>query len=233
MRKPSVAIVDYGMGNLFSVKNACEQVGMEACVTSDAREIRQADAVILPGVGAFGKAMETLRQLGLVDLLKEVADSGQGKPFVGICLGMQLLMTKSFEFGEHEGLGLVEGVVQSLQVSVQGGLKLKVPQIGWNAISLPTRGHWEDSPLDGLTGGEQMYFVHSFYVTPMGKDTGVDLSKTSYGPLQFCSSLRKGNIVAFQFHPERSGPDGLRIYRNLAQWIQSDTMFNEQRVLNA
>lgn len=224
MRKPRVAIVDYEMGNLFSVKNACEQVGMEAGITSDAHQIRQADAVILPGVGAFGKAMETLRRLGLVEILKEAADSGMGKPFIGICLGMQLLMEKSFEFGEHQGLGLVEGVVKSLQVSVQGSRKLKVPQIGWNTIHPPTDGEWGDSPLEtplaGLRGGEYMYFVHSFCVTPMGRDTGVDLSKTSYGPHRFCSSLRKGNIVAFQFHPERSGPAGLQIYRNLAQWIQ-------------
>ena len=223
MRNPRVAIVDYELGNLFSVKNACEQVGMDASITSDAWEIRQADAVILPGVGAFGNAMETLRRLGLVGVLKETADSGNGKPFVGICLGMQLLMTESFEFGRHEGLGLIEGRVVKLQADQEGGRRLKVPQIGWNQIYPETDGDWENSPLAGLRGGEHMYFVHSFYVEPKNSTT---LSQTLYGPIRFCSSLRKGNIVAFQFHPERSGPSGLQIYRNLVRWIQSHQRFN-------
>lgn len=228
-RSPRVAIVDYEMGNLFSVKNACEQVGMEAVITSDAVEIRRADGVILPGVGAFGTAMKTLQRLGLVEVLQEVADSGHGKPFVGICLGMQLLMSESFEFGRHPGLGLIEGQVVKLPVSQALGRQLKVPQIGWNQIH-PHRGEdgnaprYSGSPLAGLTGGEYLYFVHSFYVQPM--DQAVILSETSYGSVRFCSSFKKGNVVAFQFHPERSGPVGLQIYRNLVQWIQSQQRSN-------
>lgn len=220
MRSPKVAIVDYELGNLFSVKNACEQVGLAAAVTSDARQIRQADAVILPGVGAFGKAMEALQRMGLVEVLAEVANGGTGKPFIGICLGMQLLMTESFEFGRHEGLDLIKGEVVQLQVSQSGGRFSKVPQIGWNKIHPASNREWENSPLAGLNSGEYMYFVHSFYVRPV--DSFVTLSTTPYGPVSFCSGLRKGNIVGFQFHPERSGPAGLQIYRNLAQWIQSD-----------
>ena len=216
------------MGNLFSVKNACEQVGMEAGITSNAREIRQAGAVILHGVGAFGEAMKTLRRLGLVDLLQEVAASGKGKPFIGICLGMQLLMTESFEFGRHPGLGLIKGqVVRFEPPPKREALKpsLKVPQIGWNQIHPVSPRGWGDSPetspLAGLSPGEYMYFVHSFHalVRLTGEDSFSILSATQYGPVSFCSSFRRGNIVAFQFHPERSGPIGLQIYKNLAQWI--------------
>ena len=223
MRNPKVAIVDYEMGNLFSVKNACEQAGMEAAITSNAQEIRSADGVILPGVGAFGTAMETLRRLGLVEVLQGVAGSGQGKPFIGICLGMQLLMTESLEFGRHAGLNLIEGQVVKLETSRMGERKLKVPQIGWNQVYPHGNGDWKtqtrfDSPFAGLTDGEYMYFVHSFYVKPLNQ--AVVLSQTAYGPTHFCSSLKKGNIVAFQFHPERSGPAGLKIYQNIREWIK-------------
>lgn len=212
-----VAIVDYGMGNLFSVMRACEQVGMQAAATTSRAEILSADAVIVPGVGAFGDAMDTLMRLDLVGALREVAASG--KPLIGICLGMQLLMERSHEFGLHDGLKIIEGEVVRLPESHQGGRRMKVPQVGWNRISKPSRASWEASWLRGVAEGEFMYFVHSFYVSPA--DQGIVLSTTRYGSVEFCSSLQRGNVFACQFHPERSGPQGLRLYRNIADHLRS------------
>lgn len=224
--RPQVAIVDYGMGNLFSVKHACEHAGMEARITSCRQTLLAADAVILPGVGAFGDAMEVLAKLDLISVLQDVAASG--KPLVGICLGMQLLMSESHEFGRHRGLGIIEGEVTRLVESLDGGRPLKVPHIGWNRIYAPTRPseeggdpRWNDSLLEGSSEGEFMYFVHSFYPQPV--DARVILSTTRYGPMEFCSSLRRHNVFACQFHPERSGPQGLRIYHRLALRLRSST----------
>ena len=219
MSRRRVAIVDYGMGNLFSVQQACQQVGMQATITPDAREVREADAVILPGVGAFGEAMATLRQLGLAEALQEVA--GAGKPVLGICLGMQLLMTDSDEFGRHKGLDLIKGDVVRFEAPSTGSRILKVPQIGWNRVFQTGRDAWEQSYLHGLKDGECMYFVHSYYVKPV--DPQVVLATSRYGHIEFCSALRQDNVTACQFHPERSGPPGLRIYRNLAMQIQQPT----------
>lgn len=209
-----VAIVDYGLGNLFSVKHACEHVGLTAVVTADVPEIMSADAVILPGVGAFGDAMQALKQLDLVHPLRDIARSR--KPLVGICLGMQLLMTESDEFGRHQGLGIIDGAVRRLE---PGGT-LKVPQVGWNRIFKPEgdRIDWSDTPLAGVPEGLFVYFVHSFYIIP--EDAGVVLSVSSYGDITFCSSLKRANIFACQFHPERSGTGGLSIYRNIAAQIR-------------
>ena len=215
MSEAQVAIVDYGMGNLFSVQQACQSVGLLPAITSSAREILDADAVILPGVGAFGDAMATLSQLGLVEVLRQVA--GSGKPLLGVCLGMQLLMTESHEFGRHQGLGLIEGEVVRFETPRDGSTILKVPQVGWNRIFRPAHGSWEQSCLEELRDGTFMYFVHSFYPKPV--DPGVVLAVSRYGHIEFCSSLRHGNIMACQFHPERSGPQGLRIYRNVAMQI--------------
>jgi glutamine amidotransferase len=222
------AIVDYGLGNLFSVKHACEHVRMQAIITSSKNEIFHADVVILPGVGAFGDAMSALKRLDLINPLKEIAASD--KPLVGICLGMQLLMTESFEFGRHKGLGVIEGPVVKFEDPVGAFGKLKVPQIGWNRIYGKTRQRtrqqgkgtiqdsWSESPLQGLHDGEFMYFVHSYYAKP--EDPEVVLSSSRYGNIEFCSSLSHRNIFSSQFHPERSGPQGLHIYRNVASLIQ-------------
>jgi glutamine amidotransferase len=224
-KKIEAAIVDYGLGNLFSVKHACEHVDMEAVITSSQDEILRADLVILPGVGAFGDAMLALKQLDLIQCLREIAASE--KPLIGICLGMQLLMSESFEFGHHRGLGVIEGPVVKFKDPVGILGKLKVPQVGWNRIygetgqpSLETpknksQNHWSDSPLQGLPEGEFMYFVHSYYAKPGNPE--VILSISHYGDIEFCSSLRYRNIFASQFHPERSGPQGLQIYRNMAR----------------
>lgn len=221
-----VAIVDYGMGNLFSVQKACEQVGLHASITNSKHEILAASAVILPGVGAFGVAMETLTKLDLIEPLRDVAASQT--LLIGICLGMQLLMTESHEFGKHEGLGIIEGEVVRLQNPVQRSHGLKIPQVGWNQIHSIDRSSrnerlatsvssWKGTLLDGIHDGEFMYFVHSFYCRPV--DSSVVLSTTRFGALEFCSTFRRGHTIGFQFHPERSGPEGLRLYRNLSTLI--------------
>jgi imidazole glycerol-phosphate synthase subunit HisH len=225
-----VAIVDYGLGNLFSVRHACTRVGMDATITSDRGELLAADVVLLPGVGAFGDAMHCLRRLDLVEVLREIAHAG--RPLMGICLGMQLLMTRSFEFGEHEGLDLVPGQVVRFHNPVGPNGSLKVPQVGWNRIHRPGRGAgspdaWEGTPLAGLDDGEHMYFVHSYYVCP--DDPRVVLSGSRYGQIDFCSSLRHGNVFAFQFHPERSGPSGLRLYENIIHVVRGQAQLKEQK----
>ena len=224
--KPNVAIVDYGVGNLFSVKRACNSVGIQAGITSRKQEILSADAVILPGVGAFGNAIESLRKLDLIHVLKDVATSP--KPFVGICLGMHLLMDESEEFGSYQGLGIIKGSVIRFDNPVGvSGKKLKVPHVGWGRIhkNIDIRGDsWESSMLEGLSDGEFMYFVHSFYVKP--ENSSLVLSTTQYGNIEFCSSLQSRNIFACQFHPERSGIHGLKVYGKMASFIKEQTKGN-------
>lgn len=215
-----VAIVDHGLGNLFSVAHACRAVGLSAAITADRGEIERADAVILPGVGAFGDAMATLRRLDLVSPLRDLVAAG--RPLVGICLGVQLLMSESCEFGRHEGLGVVPGRVVRLANPREGGRALKVPQVGWNRIARPDGSlpdHWAGTLLDGVRDGEFMYFVHSFVVVP--EDASVVLSTTAYGDVEFCSSVSSGSIFACQFHPERSGRRGLDIYGNLRRRLET------------
>lgn len=217
------AIVDYGLGNLFSVQQACRYVGLEAAITADSGQINSADLIILPGVGAFGDAMTALNDLGLADLLKGLA--GDGRLLVGICLGQQLLLTESEEFGAHRGLDLIPGRVLRFKdpIEIVDGpdgpqeRRLKVPQVGWNRIEPPeaSQSGWGDGPLENVPVGAYMYFVHSYYTAP--DDPDVVLSTTRYGNIEFCSSLRYKNVFAFQFHPERSGAQGLEVYRSLAK----------------
>ena len=218
--KLNVAIVDYGVGNLFSVKHACNSVGMQASITFDKQEILSADAVILPGVGAFGNAIESLEKLDLVYVLKDIATSS--KPFVGICLGMHLLMDESEEFGGHQGLGIIKGSVIRLDNPVSiSGKRLKVPHVGWNRIykkSDSIGDLWTHSVLEGLANGEFMYFVHSYYSIPENDE--VVFSTTNYQGIEYCSSISRKNVFAFQFHPEKSGVEGLKIYRNWATMIR-------------
>lgn len=211
------AIVDYGLGNLFSIQRACEHVGMDVVVTPRKEEILGAEVVILPGVGAFGDAMATLQRLDLVEVLREVASSD--KPLIGICLGIQLLMSESYEFGIHKGLGIIDGSVVRFENPQERGRILKVPQVQWNRIFQPDDGRqegdpWRDTPLAGLAEGQFMYFAHSFFVRPT--DPSVILSVSRYGDVEFCSALRWRNVFACQFHPERSGSAGLQVYHNLA-----------------
>ncbi len=222
-RKLHVAIVDYGLGNLFSVKQACEHVGMAADITASHDKLIEAEAIFLPGVGAFGDAMASLKRLDLINLIKE--QTLAGKPLIGICLGLQLLMSESHEFGRHEGLGIIDGTVIPFNKPRTEKGVLKVPQVGWNNINRFNAGdsstidQWAGTPLEGIRSGEFMYFVHSFYVKPV--DSSIAMSTTQYGDVNFCSSLLQKNIFASQFHPERSGPHGLQIYRNFLPWIRS------------
>jgi len=218
-----IAVVNYGTGNLFSIKSACESVGLRAHITTSKKQIMDADAVILPGVGAFGDAIKALRDLDLVAVLKESATSS--KPFLGICLGMQMLLEESNEFGRHQGLSIVKGSVSVLQVCTDStGRKVKVPHVGWTRIHKAKGGlagdAWHDSFLEGLEDGEYMYFVHSFCVTP--QDENLILSMSRYGEMEFCSSFQSNNIFGCQFHPERSGSQGLRIYKNLAMLLENE-----------
>lgn len=217
--KHFIAIVDYGLGNLFSVKQACRKVGVNAVITSSPEDILDAAAVILTGVGAFARAMERLNSLGLVDVLRSYTSSG--KPLFGICLGMQILMTKSSEFGEHPGLNIIEGRVNRLKATVCGNKFLKVPHVGWNKIySAYTNDssiRWKETLLEDMPNGIQMYFVHSYFVEVA--DENIVLAKTFYGDNEFCSGIQRGNILAFQFHPECSGEYGLKIYKNFANLV--------------
>ena len=236
--KPSVAIVDYGLGNLYSVLRATERVGLDARITSSQRDVLAADGVILPGVGAFGDAMGNLRRLDLVGPLREI--HARGTPLVGICLGLQLMMSGSSEFGDHEGLGIIDGLAVHFGRPAGDSGVLKVPQVGWNRVfrhacnestidQIPdaAKDPWHHTPLAGLADGRHMYFVHSYYVKPT--DPGVVLSLTRYGDVEFCSAVRVGTTFAFQYHPERSGPDGLRVYRNIAGLIQHHASSKEPR----
>lgn len=222
--KPRVAIVDYGVGNLFSVRQACAAVGLATEITGDRACVSGADAVIVPGVGAFGDAMAALRRLGLVDALREIAVSG--RPLLGVCLGLQLFMSESEEFGRHEGLGLFAGsVVRFRSPRGADGRELKVPHVGWNRIfpveatngkELASK-RWRDGPLQTLPSGAFMYFVHSYYVRP--EDPSVVVASARYGDVAFCAAVKRENIFACQFHPERSGALGLEIYRSFARQV--------------
>ncbi len=209
-----VAIVDHGLGNLYSVQRACAFVGMEASITSAKESLLGADAVILPGVGAFGDAMATLKRLDLIPVLKDIAAAGT--PFLGICLGVQLLMTESYEFGRHQGLDLIAGEVVRFPNPRENDLPLKIPHTGWNTIQASaSRTEWGGTLLEGVPQAAYMYFVHSYMVRPA--DPAVVLSQTDYGDVTFCSTVHQGSLFACQYHPERSGPGGLRVYENLRQ----------------
>lgn len=214
-----VAIVDCRMGNLFSVRLACESTGLDTVITSDPAVVECTDGVILPGVGAFGDAMAMLTSVGLAPVLKEVA--GRGRPLMGICLGIQLLMTESHEFGVHRGLGLVEGIVERLREGEEGGRRAKVPHVGWNRIEVPEEAGaapWADSLLADNRPGDFMYFVHSYTVHPARSD--VVRAVAHYGGQTFCAAIQQANLFACQFHPERSGSGGLTIYRRFAEQVR-------------
>lgn len=204
-----IAIIDYGMGNLRSVQKGFEKIGSEAIVTDDPLVVLQAEKVVLPGVGAFRDCMHNLEQGGFVEpILKIIAE---GRPFLGICVGMQLLFTDSVEFGLYSGLNVIPGHVLRFpdQMTVAGD-KLKVPQMGWNQLSFKHR----PPVFDGVEDGSNVYFVHSYYVRP--DDGGVVATTTDYG-IEFCSSVWKDNVVATQFHPEKSQEIGLKILKNFAE----------------
>ena len=200
----TVVLVDYGMGNLRSVQKALEHVGMLALKTDDPEVVSRADVVVLPGVGAFKDAVKNLKSKGLWDVILEHIN--KGKPYLGICLGMQLLFEKSYEFGEEKGFGVLEGEVKLFPPGV------KIPHIGWNQV-------WKrknSKLLEGIKNGEFFYFVHSYHVVP--KDMSVCASTTDYG-IDFVSSVEVDNIFAVQFHPEKSQKAGLWLLQNFKEAI--------------
>jgi len=199
-----IAIIDYGMGNLRSVQKAFEKVGYTALVTSDPGEVRKAAKVVLPGVGAFEDAMAELRRRDLVGPVREAIDSG--KPFLGICLGLQLLFDVSLENGRHQGLGVLRGEVVRFSLPPE----YSIPHMGWNQLQIR-----RNAPiLEGIEEGSHFYFVHSYYVVP--QDAQLTATQTDY-PEPFCSMVWRGNLFATQFHPEKSQAVGLRMLRSFAE----------------
>lgn len=195
-----IAVINYGAGNLPNAVRALEYVGAKLAVTSDPADLRQADAVVLPGVGATADTMRSLGELGMADAIRETV--ARGAPFLGICVGMQVLAERSEEFGQHDCLGIVPGVIRRFE----GGLK--VPQIGWNQVSHAGHPLFADIP-----SGAEFYFVHSYYLdTP---EAGLGAGHTEYG-VRFPSAIARGNVAAVQFHPEKSGQWGLQLLRN---WV--------------
>lgn len=198
-----IAIVDYGLGNLKSVKSALDRLGVEAAVTGEPGAILGAEGVIFPGVGAFPRAMDNLRELGILEAVRGAALSG--RPFLGICLGLQLLFSESSEHGRHEGLGIIPGQVVRFEAGA-----LKVPQMGWNKVRQE-----RPSPLfEGIADESFFYFAHSYYAVP--NDAAAVIGSTDYG-VRFAAAVRKGNVFATQFHPEKSGPLGLRMLENFCR----------------
>lgn len=195
-----ITIVDYQMGNLRSVQKAIEKVGGEAVITSDASDIANAQKLILPGVGAFGDAIDEIRKRDLAQPIIDFIDSG--RPFLGICLGLQLLFEKSYEHGEHEGLGVLQGDVVRFDIPSE----LKVPHMGWNTVEKQN-----DAPILANTqNGTHFYFVHSYYVRPT--DPSVVALQCEYG-VPFCAMVWRDNLFATQFHPEKSQAEGLKLLR--------------------
>jgi len=207
MRK-NIVIVDYGLGNLFSIEQACKHLGYSTTSSSDPGIILGASNLILPGVGSFEIAMKQLSAFNLIETLTTFVKAG--KPIMGVCLGMQLLFDESNEFGRHDGLGFMKGKVIRFPKFVNDQ-KIRIPHIGWNKI-YNSDIEWSSTPLVNIKNGSLMYFVHSYYVQPECNEN--ILTRTNYAGFEFCSSIKKDNIFGFQFHPEKSGKEGLMIYDN-------------------
>ncbi len=205
-----IAIIDYHMGNLFSVKNALEYLGIDSEITSDVAKIMTAKGAVLPGVGAFAEAIKHLKSLDLIQPIRYFIDSG--KPFMGICLGFHLLFTESEEFEVARGMDILQGKVESFSKHVKSK---RIPHVGWNRILKNNNVSKETSfidPFKNINDDEYMYFVHSLCVNPDNED--IIATETEYDSFTFCSSVLKGNVFASQFHPEKSGEKGLKILKN-------------------
>lgn len=197
-----IAIIDYGVGNLFSLQSSFNAIGADAIITNDEKVIKNAEKIILPGVGAFEDAAKKLKTTGLGDLV--VSEAKNSKPLLGICLGMQLLLDRSYEFGEHEGLGLISGEIRPISEMIPS--HLKIPQIGWNALKFSG----EKSPLfKYINDGDFVYFVHSYHGVNCAENT---IATTEYGA-ELTAAVSCGNVFGCQFHPEKSGSVGLNILR--------------------
>jgi glutamine amidotransferase len=214
MSTPVVTIIDYGVGNLLSVQRGFDNCGARVVVTSDSKVIRDAERVVLPGVGAFPNAMEALKRLNLIVTLQELNESKT--PLLAICLGMQLLMDESEEFGITSGLGLIEGRVVAVPSISTSGEMQKIPHIGWNALRPRVESHiWSDTLLRGNSSGDAAYFVHSFMAQP--SDIRNQVAYAVYGGHEISAVISKNKITGCQFHPEKSGEVGLEILRNFCR----------------
>ena len=202
-----IAIIDYGVGNLFSLKSGFGMIGAEAVVTKDKSVIKAADKLVLPGVGAFGDAAEKLKNSGMAELIKSECD--KGKPLLGICLGMQLLFEKSYEYGEYDGLGLIKGSVRPISEVIPADLK--IPHIGWNALKLKGE---KSEIFKYINEGNFVYFVHSYYGADCEKST---IATAEYGA-ELTAAVANGNIFGCQFHPEKSGETGLKILKAFCEY---------------
>jgi imidazole glycerol-phosphate synthase subunit HisH len=211
MSRSDVTVIDYGVGNLLSVRRGLEHCGAKVTVTGDAEIILQASRVVLPGVGAFGKAMQALERLGLVDTIHELAH--RQTPFLGICLGMQLLLDESEEFGITKGLGLIPGRVVSVPNLTQSGQIQKIPNIGWNSLQPSLlSGDWHGTLLQDTNAGDAVYFVHSFMALPHNLDDRI--ADYVYGGHRIAAVVARNQISGCQFHPEKSGEVGLKILQH-------------------
>ena len=201
-----IAIVDYGVGNLFSLASSLKYLGLDAKITGDAKVIKSAERIILPGVGAFADAKAKLDRSGMTEVVLDEAENG--KPLLGICLGMQMLFERSYEYGEHEGLGLVKGVVAPIEDDVTE--RVKVPHMGWN--SLEFKG---ESPIfKYVDDGEYVYYVHSYYAKNCAEST---IAVSDYGGIKITGAVSNGSVYGTQFHPEKSGDTGLRILKAFSE----------------
>ena len=209
-----IAIIDYGIGNIRSILSAFENQGANVFLTSDKGEILKSDGLVLPGVGAFSHGMKNLESYGLVDVIKEYA--ALDRPLMGICLGMQLLFEESEEFGKTEGLGLILGKV--VKLPTKDNQNENLPHVSWNKLN-SNKVPWKNTILADTKEGSDMYFVHSFVAQP--RDSYNILSLTEYSNYHFCSSVKKGNIYGCQFHPEKSGPTGLKIINNFIRMCEA------------
>ncbi len=203
----STVIIDYGVGNLRSVARALEYCGCNPVLSDDIEIVMNADRLVLPGVGAFGSCMAALAQRGLVEPLTAFMHSG--RPLLGICVGMQMLMKGSDEFGEHAGLGLIPGWVRAIPETTADGRSHKIPHIGWNTLFPPLAESWRGSLFEGIAVGSACYFVHTFAAVPIHQENV--LATCDYNGRLICAAIRQGNVYGVQFHPEKSGPIGLKI----------------------
>ena len=211
MKSVPISIIDYGVGNLLSVQRGFDNFGVEVIFISTSAEIIAAEKLVLPGVGAFPNAMASLLELDLVSAIQDF--SLTGKPMLAICLGMQLLLDESEEFGKSKGLGIIEGLVTAIPNTGDSGEKQKIPHIGWNQLQTrQSKENWENSILDGLHLGDATYFVHSYMANPKNQENL--LAYTPYGAIDVPAVITKGSVSGCQFHPEKSGEVGLKILRN-------------------
>jgi len=205
----NIAIIDYEMGNLKSIYKCLKHLNVNAIITDKSEIILDADGVILPGVGAFGDAMKHLKEKDLISIIDQVVS--EKRPLFGICLGQQLILSKSYEMGEYEGLNLIKGDVIPFDINKVN----KVPQIGWNSVEFLDE---ENFLIQGIPNNSYFYFVHSFYTLPQNKEYIVGI--TNYGEIEYCSIVCKDNIVATQFHPEKSSKYGIMMYQNFIDFCK-------------